>query len=162
MKRPTFNECVQDLLERPEIKRLAEKRFHHFLENRLEHSIAVAKLSYRLARVLFADEVIAARAGILHDWYEEDRAEHRNRIGANVHHYRISVENAKKLGESEEVLHAVQVHFWPYGRKSPKTREAWIVWMADNIAWLTDFFKSSKKVAKASARETRMRFTKPL
>jgi putative nucleotidyltransferase with HDIG domain len=154
MKRPNFDECVRDLLERPEIRKLKEIRFHHFLESRLDHSVAVAKLAYRMARVFFADEVICARAGVLHDWYEENLPEHRNRIGANVHHYRISLENARRLDESEEVLHAIEVHFWPYGRRVPRTREAWIVWMADNISWLTDFFKSSKKVAKASARET--------
>lgn len=154
MKRPTFSESVSDLLQRPEIQKLAEKRYHHFLENRLEHSIAVAKLAYRIARATFADEVVCARAGVLHDWYEANHPEHRNRVGANVHHYQISVVNAKALGESDEVLHAVHVHMWPYGRRAPKTREAWIVWLADNVTWLTDLFKSSKKVAKSTARET--------
>lgn len=154
MKRPTFDETVRDLLEKPEIQKLRDVQFHHFLESRLDHSIAVAKLGYYLARVLFADEVICARAGILHDWYDENLPEHRNRVGANVHHYRISLENARRINETDEVLHAIEVHFWPYGRRVPRTREAWIVWMADNIAWLTDFLKSSKKVAKQTARET--------
>lgn len=161
MKRPTFDESVKDLLERPEIQKLGKLHFHHFLESRLDHSIAVAKLAYRMARALFADEVICARAGILHDWYEENRPEHRNHLGANMHHYRISVENAQKLGEREEVVHAVRVHMWPYGRRVPRTREAWIVWLADNLTYVVDLYRSTKKVAKSTARETSEVLKKP-
>jgi len=72
---------------------------------------------------------------LLHDWYFEARDEHRNRLGANVHHYRISAANTRGIGEGSPVIDAVRTHMWPYGRRQPQTIEAWIVWMADNVAW---------------------------
>ena len=137
-----FDEYTFDLLQNRDIQRLARRKAHHFAVNRLEHSLAAAKISYVVARMLNADARICARAGVLHDWYFEERNEHENRVGANVHHYRISVANARGIGESPAVLDVIEAHMWPYGGRAPSSLEGWIVWMADNISWVTDGFKS--------------------
>lgn len=139
-----FDAYIEDLLGRPEVRKLSRQKDHHFKEDRLEHSLRTARLSYRAACLFRADARVCARAALLHDWYFEARSEHENRVGANVHHYRIAEANARGIGESVAVTDAIASHMWPYGRR-PKTREAWIVWMADNITWVTDGLKSSVK-----------------
>lgn len=141
-----FENYTYDLLQRSDVQRLARRKGHHFTENRLAHSIATAKLAYRLARVLGADARVTARAALLHDWYFEARAEHENRVGANVHHYRIAAANARGIGELPKVTDAIATHMWPYGRRRPRSFESWIVWMADNVTWLTDAVKSFVKL----------------
>ncbi len=137
-----FESYTFDLLQNPDIQRLARRGAHHFSINRLEHSVSAARLSYVLARTLGADARVCARAGVLHDWYFEAREEHANRVGANVHHYRISAANARGIGEPANVIDAIVTHMWPYGGRSPATLEGWIIWMADNITWVTDGIKS--------------------
>lgn len=137
-----FENYTHDLLQRPEVRRLKRRKSHHFTEDRLAHSIATAKLAYRAARVLRADARVAARAGLLHDWFFEDRHEHRNRFGANVKHGAIAAANARGIGEPSAVTEAIATHMWGYVSGAPRSREAWIVWMADNVTWLTDAVKS--------------------
>ncbi|MBI4089958.1 MAG: HDIG domain-containing protein [Candidatus Kerfeldbacteria bacterium] len=138
-----FSSCVDDLLRRPEIRRLALRRAHHFSRNRLQHCLAVAKLSFYTARLIGADSRTCARAALLHDWYFENRGEHRNRVGANVHHPQIAADNARGLGEPTAVIDIIQTHMWPYGGRTPRSVEAWIVWMADNLVWVTDLVASA-------------------
>jgi glycyl-tRNA synthetase beta chain/uncharacterized protein len=40
-------------------------------------------------------------------------------------------------GESDEVCHAIETHMYPFGPK-PRTKEAWVVSIADKAASLTD------------------------
>ncbi len=147
-----FATFTYDLMLRPEVRRLARRRNHHFTQNRLEHSLATAKLAYRAARVLGADARVCARAGLLHDWYFEARDEHANRVGANVHHYRISAANARGIGEPTAVTDAIATHMWPYGRRAPRSTEGWIIWMADNVVWVTDGMATIVKVIRKKYR----------
>ncbi len=114
--------------------------------------MATAKLAYRVARVVRADARVTARAALLHDWFFENRDEHQNRFGANVRHGAIAAANARGLGEPPAVSAAIATHMWGYVKGAPKTREAWIVWMADNITWLTDAIKSFLKFVRTSIR----------
>lgn len=125
---------------------------HHFLQSRYEHSVATARLTFHISRLLRANVRTATRAALLHDWYFESRDQHRNRVGADVHHYRISAANARGIGESKQVVDAITTHMWPYGRVAPRTLEAWIVWMSDNVTWLTDLFASLRKYVRIKAR----------
>jgi uncharacterized protein len=145
MRIKSFEQYVQDLLDHPPFQELHQHAGHHFKRSRFAHSYAVGKLSYRLARIFHANVTVAARAGLLHDWYY-DRHPHFKRVtNPDMHHFRQSVETAGQYGESPEVLHAIRTHMWPWGRIIPRTREAWIVWVADNIIWVVDLWQSLKQ-----------------
>lgn len=153
MSEHEYQTYIRDLLALPDIQRL-KQTIAHWKQDRFSHNFAVGKLSFRLAKLFHANVAVAARAGFLHDWYH-GHAPHRQRFafdGADQHHFRISHEAASKYGENPAVLHAIRTHFWPWGRTMPKTREAWIVWMADNIIWVDDIWQSLKRVWPARER----------
>lgn len=144
-----FEQYVDDLLRLPDVQRLRQTNAH-WRRNRFDHNMAVGKLSYRLAKFFHANVATATRAGFLHDWYHGHRVD-RKRFSfefSDQHHFRIAHEAAKNYGEHASILHAIRTHFWPWGRVLPKTREAWIVWMADNIIWLDDIWQSLKVVSR--------------
>lgn len=145
MSAQEFEFYIQDLLELPDVQRLHQTNAH-WRRDRFAHCFAVGKLSYRLAKLFHANVATAARGGFLHDWYHGHQPERKRFVNADQHHFRISHEAASKYGEHPSVLHAIRTHFWPWGRTIPKTREAWIVWMADNIIWLDDIVVSLKQV----------------
>lgn len=146
-----FEGPIEDLLLRPDIRRMHRRENHHFLQTRFDHCLQTARLTFYATRILRGNVRVATRAAMLHDWYFESRDEHANRVGANVRHYRISAANARGLGESQPVIAAIESHMWPWGPR-PASREAWIVWMADNVTWLTDLFISAGKFLRIKAR----------
>lgn len=144
-----FESYIGDLIQHPDVQRL-HQTVAHWRRDRFEHNYAVGKLSYRLAKLFHANVAVAARAGFLHDWYHGHRVD-RKRFSfefSDQHHFRISHEAASNYGEHPRILHAIRTHFWPWGRMLPKTREAWIVWMADNLVWVGDYWHGIKLVTR--------------
>lgn len=152
----SYNEYIQDLLEHQDIQRLQDTNAH-WRRDRLTHSYAVGKLSYRLARFFHANVTIAARGGFLHDWYHGHHPDRQRFSSPDGHHFRQSVEAAVGYGESPAVVHAIRTHMWPWGRTMPKTREAWIVWSADNLIWLVDIWQSLKMAGRERVKQVLVR-----
>jgi len=94
-------------------------------QNVLTHSIEVAHLAGIMASELGLDSKIPKRAGLLHD------------IGKAIDHEvegshaLIGAELAKRLGESNQVVHAIEAH---HGEIEIKTIEAVLVQAADAIS----------------------------
>ncbi len=94
-------------------------------QNCLQHSIEVAHLAGMMAQELGVNYRLAKRAGLLHDIGKaidfENEGTH-TQLGGMV---------LKKLGESEEVIHAVIAH---HEEVAPNTIEAILVMVADAIS----------------------------
>ncbi|MDR1998110.1 MAG: ribonuclease Y [Candidatus Margulisbacteria bacterium] len=94
-------------------------------QNCLQHSIEVAHIADLIAQELGVNHRLAKRAGLLHD------------IGKGIDfenegtHAQLGGVVLKKLGESEEVIHAVVAH---HEEVPPQTIEAVIVMVADAIS----------------------------
>jgi ribonuclease Y len=111
----------------PELARtLGKLRYRtSFGQNVLDHSIEVAHLAATMAAELGVDANVARRAGLLHDVgkavdYEVEGS-----------HLEISVELARKYGESAAVVHAVEAH---HGDVEFGSVEAVLVQVADAIS----------------------------
>lgn len=94
-------------------------------QNQLAHAIEVSKISGVIAEELGADDLLARKAGLLHDLGKA--LDHD--IKAPHHH--ISADIARKYNLGEDVAHAIIAH---HDDVMPTTTEAWIVKAADAIS----------------------------
>jgi ribonuclease Y len=111
----------------PEIVKLLGKL--HFRtsygQNVLQHSIEMAYITSIIAAELHIDPTVAKRAALLHDI---GKAIDHEQEGSHV---ALGVEAARKYGESEKILHAIEAH---HNDVEPKTIEAVLVQAADGIS----------------------------
>ena len=118
---------VTDLLDHPKIVE-TQQHMHHSISKH-DHLARTARISYKLARLMRADIRICVRAAMIHDI--------DSRLGTLTTHGRIAAAWAAAKGECDEVCHAIETHMYPFGPK-PRTKEAWVVSLADKAASITD------------------------
>ncbi|CAP18314.1 putative phosphodiesterase [Candidatus Phytoplasma mali] len=94
-------------------------------QNVLKHSIEVAFLSGKLASEIGEDELLARRAGLLHDIGKA--LDHENEGS----HVEIGINLANKYNESQEVIDAIASH---HEDKKPDTIIAILVMIADTLS----------------------------
>jgi glycyl-tRNA synthetase beta chain/uncharacterized protein len=116
-----------DLLTHPKVVE-TQQHMHHSISKH-DHLARTARISYKLARFMNADIRICVRAAMIHDI--------DSRLGTLTTHGRIAADWAATQGECAAVCHAIETHMYPFGPK-PRTREAWVVSLADKAASLTD------------------------
>jgi len=114
------------------------KNIPHHNSNRLDHSLKVSHLAYKLCKKLNLNFASAAKAGLLHDFYF-------NRIEEQVYimdkiklftdeHPEDAVENAsKRFSLSNLEKDIIVSHMWPVSTHIPKHRESFIVSICDKI-----------------------------
>ena len=129
-----FERYSWDLFLRPEVQKCSEIN-HHGFYSRLEHMILVGKLAVYIADRLGGDKRTCARAGILHDvgqYGDGLKIEGKSRFDTSW-----AKKYAEKIGENQDVQNIILSHHPSY--KWPKTREAYIIvladWFASVIEW---------------------------
>ena len=109
-----------------------------------EHCRSVARLSWRIDRRLRlgSDPETLLRGAMLHDfylydWHHEDGGAHRLH---GFTHAETARRNAERiLGESPRVQEVIRSHMWPLNiTRVPRSREAWIVCLADKCVALRE------------------------
>jgi len=118
---------ITDLLSHPKVVE-TRTQIHHSISKH-DHLLRSARISYKLARVMRADVRTCVRAAIIHDI--------DSRLGTLSTHGRIAADFAASVGEDADVCHAIEAHMYPFG-PAPRTKEAWVVSLADKAASLTD------------------------
>jgi glycyl-tRNA synthetase beta chain/uncharacterized protein len=127
MKLATFEQHIADLLHHPKV---AETRHHmHHSIPKHDHLMRSVKYSYRFARLLRADARICLRAAMIHDI--------DSRLGTLTSHGGIAARWAASQGEPPEVCTVIESHMYPFG-PVPRSREAWVLVLADKVATLGD------------------------
>lgn len=94
-------------------------------QNVLKHSLEVSHIAGMLASELGANVYVAKRAGLLHDI---GKAVDQTQEGT---HIQLGVELARRFGEKEEIIHAIEAH---HDDITANTIEAVLVKMADAIS----------------------------
>lgn len=143
-----FESLVSDILENKYF--LETKHDLHHGTSKYEHSIRVAKLSYKLGKMFNADIKSVTRAGLLHDFFLGTRKEKPE--NSYLRHPVTASINAKKYFNVNELeSEAIKTHMFhqvllkkifPFvNRKEnasikefkPKSREGWIICASDLI-----------------------------
>lgn len=94
-------------------------------QNVLKHSLEVSHIAGMLASELGANVYVAKRSGLLHDI---GKAVDQTQEGT---HIQLGVELARRFGEKEEIIHAIEAH---HDDITANTIEAVLVKMADAIS----------------------------
>lgn len=94
-------------------------------QNVLKHSLEVGHIAGMLAAELGANVYVAKRAGLLHDI---GKAVDQTQEGT---HIQLGVELARRFGEKEEIIHAIEAH---HDDVTANTIEAVLIKLADAIS----------------------------
>lgn len=127
------------------------KNYRHHNTTRLNHLYNVAVYSYKIGRKLnwlFNIDFKALLAGaLLHDFYFVKQKEESTAIYW-ITHCELAEENAvKHFGISEKERNIILAHMFPLTKHFPRSKEAWIVSLADKIsAVLEKFFNKNYKI----------------
>lgn len=146
-----YRSLVDDILDNQEFKKLINNK-HHGL-TRLEHSLRVSYYSYIIAKKLKLNYQETARAGLLHDFFNNDQlTEKQQKISAFVHHSK-ALENSTKyyhLSKMEEDI--IISHMFPLvPNHIPKYLESWLVSLVDKFVATYEYSEAYGPKIKESA-----------
>lgn len=139
---------VHDIINNKKLRQLDEIVHHHHT-TRFKHSIYVSYVSYRIAKRMNLDAKATARAGLLHDFFIENRDEiaKLEQGSHNYVHPKLALENAKKLTEISKVEEDIILkHMFLCTRCSlPKYRESYIVTCIDKYCAIEEVSRPIRK-----------------
>ena len=144
-----FRDCVARIAAQPEVQQMKQTPQHKGGTS-FDHCVAVAFMSYRLAKKLGweVDLESLARGAMLHDFYLYDTetmpySDWRH----SLIHPKLALENAQKIYTLNEVeRNIILSHMWPIpGAPLPRSREAWLVNVADTLCACREMSKKRGK-----------------
>lgn len=132
-----YYKIINRVLNNPEFQK-RKTYAHHGPISVYDHSLAVSKLSYKLAKFLKRDYEAAAISGLLHDFYYEpwqNKVETKKLLEKHGFvHAKEACENSKKHFPeymNQKIENAILRHMFPLNKIPPKYIESWIVTIAD-------------------------------
>ena len=126
----SFESIAEEIIN-SERYQLLKGENHHGL-SRYDHSLRVAKNTYRLSKKMKLDYVSATRGALLHDYFTDE--DYRNTKGMKKYsmHPVIALNNAIREYELNPVEENVIVsHMFPMGKIKPNCKESWLVTSVD-------------------------------
>ncbi len=143
-----YMNIIKDLLENKDLLKLDEITHHHYT-TRLLHSLFVSYVSYRIAKARNLDYVSTARAGLLHDFFLEDRAgiESLGMGSHNFAHPKIALKNARKITDINDLeADIILKHMFlcTTGCGVPRFKESMIVSMVDKYCAISEVSKPTR------------------
>ena len=129
-----FVELTRELLDSEQVRMMGRWK-HHGPVTTLDHSLFVAFSTYRIARRLRLDVRAAVRGALLHDLYLYDSHDKSAHPGNQCFdHPRFAARNASALTPlTPKERNIILSHMWPLATHLPRSREAWVVSLADKL-----------------------------
>jgi hypothetical protein len=134
-----------DIIKTEEFKRMFSQR-HHLKDSLGRHTVSTARMGLTICdflkrRGISVDEEKVVRTALLHDLGMLDRGKrYKNNFECGRFHPGNSAIEAKKLWPDidDKSLDAIKSHMWPLSLSMPKTKEAFILCLADKLATMKD------------------------
>ena len=141
-----MEQLIADLLAHPKVIETRD-HIHHSIPKH-DHLLRSVKYSSRFAKLLRADLRTCVRAAMIHDI--------DSRLGTLTTHGAVAARWAADQGEPEAVCRAIISHMYPLG-PLPRSREAWVLVLADKAASLGDFRQYLRGLINGSSQQIRRR-----
>ena len=143
---------VEDLLENEDLLKLDEIT-HHRYTTRLIHSIFVSYVSYRIAKRFNLNVRAVARAGLLHDFFHEDREQiaAMEKGSHNFVHPQLAVENASTITELSDLEKDIILKhmFLCTTTGLPRYKESFVVTCVDKYCAISEVANPTREKVKA-------------
>ena len=125
-----FNNIVSDILKNEEFIML-KYEIHHGI-TRLDHSLNVAHLSYKIAkRINIKNYEEIVRASLLHDFFKNSDVPNKRFFKHPI----FALKNAKKYFKiSKQQENIIIAHMFPLSPICPNNIGSWIVTFSDKVA----------------------------
>ena len=144
-----FELICEDLLNNEKFKRLSNE-LHHGI-TRYDHSIRVAKTTYKISKFLkMKNYKTVTRASLLHDFYVDEEIKDYSVQERLTVHPNKALENVKSIMETNYIIEdVIKNHMFPLTKTMPKTKEGVLVSLVDKTVALYEmcFFKLSLQVS---------------
>lgn len=136
-----FNIYVRDIITNERFNLLKDEKHHGI--SRYEHSMRVAKYTYKIAKFLnFKRIQDLTRAALLHDFYTNKDIKNVEPTKALVVHPKMAAKNAKKyFNVSKRVQDMIRTHMYPVTSEMPKTKEALLISLIDKEVGTIEMLK---------------------
>lgn len=144
-----FRRYMEEIAEEPAIQPMKQTPQHKGGTS-FAHCVAVAAMSYKIAKKLGwdVDPKSLARGAMLHDFYLYDtETMPYSDYQHSLVHPKLSLQNAEKVFDlNNKERNIILSHMWPIpGAPLPRSREAWLVCMADKICATREMYGKKKK-----------------
>ena len=144
-----FELICENILNSEKFKKLSNE-LHHGI-TRYDHSIRVAKKTYKIAKLLhFNNYKLVTKASLLHDFYLDNEINDYNSKERLVIHPNKALENAKDLIEINKISEdVIKNHMFPLTKHIPKTKEGILVSLVDKLVSLYEMccYKTTLQVS---------------
>ena len=139
-----YLKLVKDILENDNFKKIDEIEHHGI--TRMEHSVKVSYLSYKIAKKLGLHYKEVARGGLLHDFFMSDlERTSKDRFISCFVHPKYAAKNSKELFKVNDMEYdIIRTHMFPINIAVPKFLESWLVSLVDKFVGTKEFAYSYK------------------
>lgn len=141
IEKSEYYKIIYDILKNEEFQK--RKNYpHHGNISVYQHSLAVSKLSYDLAKKLNLDYESAAIGGLLHDFYRNPWQNNKNKKFLEKHgftHAKDALSNCYEYFPelmNEKINNIILRHMFPLNKIPPKYAESWIITLVDKYVSL--------------------------
>lgn len=145
LEKVEYYEIIYDVLKNDEFQKRKTYK-HHDKITVYEHSLAVSKISYELAKKLNLDYRSAAIGGLLHDFYrnpwQNRKYKHKFLESHGFTHARDALLNAHEHFPqlmNDKIDDIILRHMFPLNKIPPKYKESWIITIVDKYVSLESF-----------------------
>ncbi len=135
-----FDSIINDITNHEKFLMLKQE-LHHGI-NRYEHSIRVAKMTYKISKKMNLDYERATRAALLHDFYLNEETKSMRPSKTLRVHPSLACFNAKEnfdIDQKQENI--IKSHMFPLSFSIPKYKESWIVTLSDKLVATHEMYR---------------------